>query len=294
MDLKRLSPAEADSTSLPNPAIGATARANLVVVGNCQAGMLADVFGNDEALRRRFATRYHHHALPEPLRDAARREIEAADIVLMQDIRDNETYPLRDEIPPGARMLRFPCLRLASPWPFDAYNGAGDPEARAKDHPNYEFTYFDGLLARLRREIPDPEARFAAYRDLTMKGLVDPVRLHRLEERRLLAMDKAHGGGAGAAILERLRRDQVFYTTGHPGGRVFGHLLDGLLQTLGVRDRVTATAGLDGLRTLQVPVHPIIAERLGLRWAGPDATYLYRGEPITWETYVRRYIAYYG
>ncbi|WP_376092252.1 WcbI family polysaccharide biosynthesis putative acetyltransferase [Roseomonas sp. CCTCC AB2023176] len=276
------------------PAILGTARANLVIIGNCQAGMIANVFGNDDALHARFAARHHHHALAEPLHEAARRELEAADIVLMQDIRDNDAYPLRDAIPPAARMVTFPCLRLASPWPFDGYNGAGDPDAFVKDYPNHEFDYLDGLLARLRREVPDPGARFVAYRDLSVRGLVNPQRLHRLEERRLIAMDAAHGVTTGALILERVQREQVFYTTGHPNGRIFTHLLEGIVGLLGVRERLTATEGLDGLRTLQVPVHPVIAEKLGLRWAGPDATYLYRGERITWETYIRRYIAYYG
>jgi hypothetical protein len=48
------------------------------------------------------------------------------------------------------------------------------------------------------------------------------------------------------------------------------------------------------LRRLQVPVHPKVAQALGVTWATESTKYLYSGEQITWETYVRRYIEHYG
>ena len=37
-----------------------------------------------------------------------------------------------------------------------------------------------------------------------------------------------------------------------------------------------------------------LAKALGVKWAGEATKYLYGGERITWETYVRRYIEHYG
>ena len=41
-------------------------------------------------------------------------------------------------------------------------------------------------------------------------------------------------------------------------------------------------------------MHPKVAQALGVKWAGENTKYLYGGERITWETYVRRYIDHYG
>ena len=43
-----------------------------------------------------------------------------------------------------------------------------------------------------------------------------------------------------------------------------------------------------------MPVHPKVAKALGVKWASESTKYLYGGEQITWETYVRRYIEHYG
>jgi len=39
-----------------------------------------------------------------------------------------------------------------------------------REAPNLTFPYLDGLLGRLRQEIPDKNARFDAYRALGLPG----------------------------------------------------------------------------------------------------------------------------
>jgi hypothetical protein len=67
-----------------------------------------------------------------------------------------------------------------------------------------------------------------------------------------------------------------------------------LLRHLGLEQDYRPNPALDDLRRLQVPVHPKVAQALGVKWAGAKTKYLYYGEQITWETYVRRYIDHYG
>jgi hypothetical protein len=67
-----------------------------------------------------------------------------------------------------------------------------------------------------------------------------------------------------------------------------------LLKHLGIDEIYRPIASLDHLKRLQVPVHPKVAEALGVKWASENTKYLYGGEQITWETYVRRYIEHYG
>lgn len=282
----------ADAAVAPRPP--QSARRNVLVIGNCQAETVRQAFMRAAPLADRFRSKYHFVELPKHLHDIGRRDLADADVLLVQDISDWESYPLREKVRDGIEIIKFPLVRLASLWPFDHYNGPGDKEAYQREWPNLTFQYQDGLLGRLRRQIPDKEARFAAYRRLDMPGLVNIARLHDFEQRRLLAMDRQFGFDVGAYILERFRHEQVFYTTNHPSGVVFGRLMQWLMRRLGLDERFPTIAQLDQLRRLQVPIHPKVAEALGVRWADENTRYLYEGRRITWERYTRAYIDHYG
>ena len=107
-------------------------------------------------------------------------------------------------------------------------------------------------------------------------------------------MDKKYDCQIGHYILDRFQSEQLFYTTNHPNGRIFEMIIANIMHSLGVKGQVPHIAPLDQLHTLQVPVHPKVAEALGARWATPDRKYRFRQEELTWEQYIRRYIEHYG
>ncbi len=269
-------------------------RTRVLIVGNCQAQTVHEALARSGEFDDRLHVKYHFVALQQNLHEVGKAELESSDVLLVQDIRDWENYPLRPYIPDGARIIKFPLLHFASLWPFDHYNGPGDKEAYEREWPNLTFLYHDGLLARLRKEIPDREQRLLAYRTLSVDGLINFARLHDFEKRRLTAMDKQFGCQIGQFILDNFQRRRLFYTTNHPNGQIIGMLMQYMLRQLGMDRGYRPNSTLDHLRRLQVPVHPKVAEALGVKWAGANTKYLYCGEQITWETYVRRYIEHYG
>ena len=269
-------------------------RTRVLIVGNCQAQTVHEALARSGEFHDRLDVKYHFVALQQNLHEAGRAELESSDVLLIQDIRDWENYPLRPYISDGVPIIKFPLLHFASLWPFDHYNGPGDKDAYEREWPNLTFLYHDGLLARLRKEIPDREQRLLAYRTLSGDGIINFARLHDFEKRRLTAMDKQFGCEIGQFILDHFQRRRLFYTTNHPNGQITGMLMQFMLRELGI-DRAYRSIGiLDHLKRLQVPVHPKVAEALGVKWADANTKYLYRGEQITWETYVRRYIDHYG
>lgn len=281
------------------PRLHPAGRRKIVIVGNCQSETLRQGFVRSEALNRRFEVKYHFVQLPQNLHEYAARDLECVDILLIQDIRLWDEFPLRGCVRPGAEVLRFPLVRFASLWPFDAWNGPGDNAAYDREAPNLTFPYLDGLLGRLRREIPDPEARFAAYRSLDLAAgspaIVNYRRLHQLEERRLAAIDKEFAINIGGFVLDNFRSRRLFHTTVRPNWEVFTLLMQLMARLVGVTEPIRLGEGIDGvLRNPQVPVHPKVARDLGVKWADEKTRYLDRGREITWETYIRRYIAHYG
>lgn len=297
LDLRRLSPEVAGPAMAehgPAKAVHRSAKKQIVIFGNCQGNLLAEALRYHPGFARHFSVKHHFMELPANLHDQGRRDLEACDLLLVQDIREWEQYPLRAHVPDALPTLRYPCVRFASLWPFDAFNGPDDKLARNRDFPNFEFTYFDGLLARLRKEIPDHEARFTAYATLQIPRIIDFKRLHAFEQSRLEEMDRKFPAGMGAYILDNFRRRQVFYTTAHPNGRIMKMLVKHVASELGLSLNFWLPGSLDSLRRLQIPVHPLVGAALGVRWADARRKYLVRGEWVSWEDYFRKYIAYYG
>jgi hypothetical protein len=287
---------DVDLARVPPPRSPApvTRKTNVVIIGNCQAQTVYEALLRTRAFNVRLGVKYHFVGLQKDLHELGMNELKACDILLVQDIKDWENYPLRSDIRDDLPIIRFPLLHFASLWPFDHYNGPGDREAYERESPNLTFLYLDGLLARLRKEIADREARLLAYRSLSVDGIINYVRLHDFEKRRLVAMDKQFGFDIGQFILDNFQRKQLFYTTNHPNGQILAMLMQHLLKPLGIDGVYRPIASLDHLNRLQVPVHPKVAKTLGVKWARENTKYLYGGEKITWETYVRRYIEHYG
>src|SRR5262249_5192667 len=184
---------------------------------------------------------------------------------LVQDIADWEDYPLREFIRETTRVIKFPFLHLVSLWPFGHQHGPGDPDAVTLDWRQERFPYHDGLLARLRKDTPDPELRFARYASLQVDLAIDPVRLHKFEMRRLAAMDRRFDIGIGQYIVENFRHRRLFNTTSHPTGDLFARLLNHLAEMLEVKPLRRPGRLVDHyFNSLQVPVHPKVARMLGV------------------------------
>lgn len=283
-----------DLAAKPPNSLLSPQRTRVLIIGNCQAQTVHEALARSGEFNDRLHVKYHFVGLHQNLYDMGKTELESSDVLLVQDIRDWDSYPLRPYIQEGIRIIKFPLLHFASLWPFDHYNGPGDKEAYEREWPNLTFLYHDGLLARLRKEIPDREKRLLAYRTLSVDGIINFVRLHDFEKRRLTAMDKQFGCDIGQFILDHFQRRRLFYTTNHPNGQILGMLMQYLLRELGMDKGYRPSSTLDHLRRLQVPVHPKVAQALGVTWATETTRYLYGGEQITWETYVQRYIDHYG
>jgi polysaccharide biosynthesis acetyltransferase WcbI-like protein len=295
VDLVRIGDAEPGSSAIAAPNLRPSGRRRIAIIGNCQCETLRQGFTRIEALNRRFEAKYHFVQLPKNLHEFAARDLECCDILLVQDIRLWDEFPLRDCVNPAAEVIRFPALRFASLWPFDTWNGPGDREAHDREAPNLTFDYLDGLLGRLRKEIPDKEARFQAYRTLDWPGIVNYRRLHQTEIRRLTGLDRQFGVSIGAFVLDNFQTKRVFHTTVRPNWQAFSLLMQYVAQCVGVTDPVALTESYDVLlRNPQVPVHPKVAADLGVVWADERTRYLNRGREVTWESYARSYIEHYG
>lgn len=236
---------------------------------------------------------FFYHSFDSAPSDQHARDLESCRLLLVQDIGESTDYLQRMPGAGAIERLDFPCLRFSSCWPFDDFNGGRDQIARAMDPVDADL-FYDAALARLRRLGVPPGERLERYRRLDVPNLLDPVRLHDFERRRLEDMDARYGIDIGAFILGSFRREPLFYAVNRPSAAPLDRLLAFLMTRLGLTT-MRGRVDLDRLRTKQVPVHPDVARRLEIAWA--DETTLYndgRGGRHDWAGYVRDYVSRYG
>lgn len=267
-----------------------TARTAIGVVGNCQAALMREALA---AAVGAAGPRFFYHSFDSAPSPAHARDLESCRLLLVQDIGESEDYLQRMAGAAGIERVAFPCLRFSSCWPFDDFNGGRDQHARAMDPVDGDL-FYDAALARLRRLGLAPAERLDRYRRLDVPNLLDPIRLHDFERRRLEDMDARYDIGIGAFLLETFRREPLFYAVNRPAGALLTRLLAFLMTRLGL-STIRETVDLDRLRGKQVPVHPEVARRLEIVWA--DESTLYndgRGGRHDWAGYVRDYVSRYG
>jgi len=267
-------------------------------VGNCQIELLQKVF-HRTAQNRKIGSFYHFFDISAPMLERARQELETCDILFLQDIQDVEQYPLHESIPQHVPIIRIPFLRFAAPWPYDDFNGLRDHAARALDDPAlHTTTYYDGMLSRLRRQVPDPRQRLNIYRNLDVADAIDPARVLDFETRRLEAVDERFGLSVGRLTLSQFRSRQLFYTVNRPCGALLKLLMDYIANSIDLDLNGMPVSQieleLDELRSIQVPIHPMVARRLEISWATESSLYEVNGQRLTWEDHVRQYIKRYG
>ena len=272
----------------------------LIVYGNCQAWAVSWVLARIPAITGRWEV--IHHA---PWPDAERERRESADfadaeVLLLQNIRNWLSHPMRERLSPQTRVVRFPFLYFAALWPFDSFVAGPDQPmidamfaAKAQGKP-FAIECHDALMGRLRSEIPNPAERVARYRELDFADVPDIRRYADFEEARLLAEDRRLGYTTGRFIVDNYREIRLFHVLTHPVGGLIDRLIGEVLRKLEIDPSGAPPFDETSMRNTQVPLHPLVIEKLGLHWVTPDSLYNNKalGRMISFDEYFLHYARY--
>lgn len=261
----------------------------LIVWGNCQASSLANVLDRAPGIAGVLKAEHHEVWATGDALAANLAAFDEADILVVQDLRAWRQHPLRERLPQRMQVVRFPFCYVAALWPFDAFIRGADAEIIRRGG---KFAFQDGLMAELRRDVPDPEARFARYRDLDLPDLPDLRRYAELEEARLRRDDARLGMRIGHFIAETYRTQRLFHAIIHPTPPLVERLAWEVLQKLGLPCAAEDVPRFyDYLAYYQVPLHPQVIAALELTWVDEATRYTFSSkEKLDFETYFRRYI----
>ena len=210
---------------------------------------------------------------------------------------EQERVLIRDFVPRQARWLRFPALTCSTLWPF----GVSDNRPCGYER----YAYSDMLAMRVWRECGGPdgtidsrsdEELFDRYMTQSSRMLPD---LERTLERDMLQWtqrDRDCDLPMADFLHANLREQQLFYTVGRASWVANGEMTRQLVAATAPtesRDDIlgelaAASAGCLGNDTLSIPVHPMIIERLGLKWTNASAIWHWNSYEFDFRTWVLR------
>jgi hypothetical protein len=207
-------------------------------------------------------------------------------------VSENRTE-LHSRIPSGSQVLRFPPLSALCLWPFSG----GDPRLAA-DPMRYPWT--DSVAAVLATEDLPDDALFERYMHMTTERMPDLNRRLRLDVTRWTAADAIADIKAADWVTQNLTTVRLFHTSGHLTAAPIRFLLRQLLpRTEAIGPKLAAIGVQEAERLLRhhqgqdfecVPIHPLVAERMQLRFFDPDARHRWHGHEWTFRQYILHYI----
>ena len=270
----------------------------VVLWGNCQVPVLAERLAlladlNDDyrfvvANRAPDLSTIDPATLPEPLlRDAAL----LLEQYEMPDVPNPGRTLLRERLGAACPVVTFPSFVMNSMWPFEC------PDPRCTLDPRFPYNRYQGdfLALQVAHQGLRGPAAVAAYLDLSTRKMPNlEVRLDR-DLRRMRHYD-AHCDVRLADFVERtFRQEHLFGTWGHVSGRAVNELvqrvMDAARSVVGgsadhLMERIDGRPGM----ALQAPIHPVVAERLGLAFWRPDLAYRWYDQAWTFHEYMERSI----
>ena len=269
---------------------------NIVVYGNCQGKVLFDFINSSSNITEKYEIFYHFVEMENTQRDDWQRQIDAADIVLAQDVRNWVSYPFREQAE-GKTLVRYPLVTFASLWPFDSAQGQSDTVALATNQSiplHLRFDYQDALLTKMRSAIPDQEDRYQSYKKLEYGRRINFKRFLQAEISRLENIDRSYDLNLTDYILSNIQKKRLFHTITHPTVDLMEQFAASTCKLSGLPSSFSTREIPDHAAGYQVPVHPKIASDLEIQWANEETRYNFKGRQLTFEAYYRAYIYLYG
>jgi hypothetical protein len=200
---------------------------------------------------------------------------------------------LHERIPKNIPIVRFPPFSATCLWPF-----AGNDPRVARDPDRYPWP--DSIAAVLSTEALSDDELVEKYLRVTTERMPDLDRRLRLDVARWKAADAFSDIALADWVEKTFRSIRLFYTSGHVTAAAVAYLMKELLSRTGILSPALARAAVGevdillGRHTGQdfecVPIHPVVASRMNLRYFDPDATYRWHGHEWTFRQYILHYI----
>lgn len=246
---------------------------------NCQGepveGLLKLSPEFDAAYEIRRFTNYIREPVPDSL-------IADCDLFLYQYLGDKwgalGSESIRSKLKRQARSIAFPSMFFKGYWPLWG------------DIPGFDYSdiFLESLL---EKELSESQILYLYLKTrlgnvYNLNALFDKWEQHEREKEAFSSIKYVD------LILSGFREKRMFNTVNHPQTELLLHTADSILGLLDMPAlKKKSVAGFPvPFPEFELPIHPQVAEHLGLEFGGPEEKYHVYGAELTFEEYAVRYI----
>lgn len=275
---------------------------SVIIYGNCQAEAIHAVLSRNPLLSQLFRFRYvrsFQHPSEEP---PALAPEDLDDCALVAEQHDPRPFPYRDRLPEGCPIVSYPSVDSNMLWPFNVQNIYDEPDPPA--FPFGRFPYGDRIIAGCIKKGMKPKQILEYYFDGWESYKVDLDRLVQLETARLRARDAHCVVKMADYVIENLAKHRLYWTSNHPSPDLLRELTVRLIrkcfnnnaiieEQADIAGTIATHFGPRGpLGVIGVPIHPKVAEHLGLAWYQPTERLPYYGDrTLAYREYYKEFVA---
>jgi len=274
----------------------------IIVHGNCQAGAIANILKKTRVVRPLFRVIFFANLETPAKANAPLQPEELANCRIFLRQHLPTPFPYSDQLPSDCIKVHFPSLDFHLLWPFgcaNAYNKPSPPQV-----PWGAFPYGDRIILECVDKGMKPDEILDYYLNGWQQYRPNLKRLIELEESRQAERDSHCEVKMGGWVMEHFRRERLHWTVNHPTTLALRELLQRLFHTLATMEPALERGDVD--ETLRVyfpaprgplgvavtPIHPRVAEALGLQWYQRDALHPFLKRTYSYEEYFREMIGY--
>lgn len=277
-----------------NKRLSHSAPRRIVVIGNCQVDMIAQLYRRFVAGRA--GDTIEHVPSYKNLNDQHRGVIQQADVVVEQ-LFDLAQQADTGALPTTTPRLFIPMVTAAFLWPF-----AGSPHPKNTFYPflasgPYDGEAGDSYLNRMIRAGTDAKEAVETYANLEVNNHVNLDRLYEIVIDRQRARDAASGYQIADIIERHFRTEQIFLSPYHPNVRITTALAAQFFEQLGATtdeiERMRYCTRVTPFPKGELPLHPSVCHHFGLNFINLDRRYRFMDEgSFTFRESALRYMRY--
>lgn len=272
-----------------------------VIYGNCQGGVLEQATKFIPEIADHYEVVYFRSFVhPTEGKVAIDADVMARCAIFWKQLDESVPFAFDGPLPEGMKEITFPPVDLGVLWPFQTHDALFGSE------PEYEyglFPYGDRILMDTALEGLSGAEGLQRSRELAEQRALDLDRHLDIEAMRLMRREQGASVKLAAYVLSNFKVERLFWAYNHPTRRLLAEILNRLAaatwpgearkpgQSLyRVGDRVFKD--WDPLDHLHIPIHPIVAQSLGLQWWDDALRYRFHGDQtLTQAEYASLYLA---
>lgn len=276
----------------------------VILFGNCQTIPIAmQLAAADTSPRGRLYGCVLNHTVPGETRTMPTSEQLRHCVLYLEQYDSSARIPvretLREQLLDHCPRLIFPTFMMFCLWPFDTEETRGTSEL--PDFPWGRYPHGDSLGLELSADRLAGEQAVTAYMLLSEKRMPDIQLRLQQDIDRIIRHDQASDIQIGDYVIPNFQQRKLFLSTGHVSNEALLEIATRIHRAtvpilgedpeVGLTRMKRAMAGYCGMSSFELPIHPMVAHQLQLKYCDQESSFNWFGHHWSFSEYIARYIA---